>query len=255
MSGPSRESRLNAAFVMLADTLIADYDVVDLLHSLVTECTAIVDVRAGGLMLADGAGRLQLIASTSESANLVEVMQLAAGAGPCVECFHTGTVVSVPDIVATGEQWPAFRDAALQEGFLAVHAVPLRLRGDTIGTMNLFGSTTGVLSSRDASAAQALADVATIGILQERVASQAHVVTEQLQRALDSRVVIEQAKGAVSQANGTNMDESFALLRRYARDHNVTLRSLSEGIVDRAIDIRTIVESTAPHAERTARSA
>lgn len=242
MARASRESRLNAAFVTMADTLTADYDVVDLLHSLVTECSAIVGAQAGGLMLADSDGNLQLVASTSESADIVEVMQLAAGAGPCVSCFRSGTVVTVPDIAAAAAQWPAFQDAALHEGFLSVHAVPLRLRGQTIGTMNLFGNAVGSLSRRDASAAQALADVATIGILQERVASHAHLVAEQLQSALDSRVLIEQAKGAVSQANDTSMDESFSLLRRYARNHNLTLRLVSQSIVDRTLDIRALGE-------------
>lgn len=246
MGNASRESRLNAAFVMVADTLIADYDVVDLLHNLVTECVAIVDATAGGLMLADSASQLQLVASTSESANLVEVMQLAAGAGPCIRCFTTGTVVSIPDIAATGDQWPAFRDAAVHEGFLAVHSVPMRLRGDTLGTMNLFSITPGRLSQRDASAAQALADVATIGVLQERVASQALLVAEQLQRALDSRVLIEQAKGAISQATGASVDEAFSALRRYARSHNRTLRDVSQSIIDRSLDIGLITGQFAP---------
>lgn len=237
MGEKSRESRLNAAFVMVADALTADYDVVDLLHTLVNECTAIVDAQAGGLMLVDPHASLQVVASTSESADLVEVLQLAAGSGPCLDCFATGEQVSVPDIAASGERWPAFRDAALQQGFLSVHAIPMRLRGETIGTMNLFGTTVGDLSLRDAAAAQALADVATIGILQERVSAHASVVAEQLQRALDSRVLIEQAKGAIAQVNGTTMDESFAVLRRYARDHNLTLRAVAEAITNRSLPI------------------
>ncbi len=216
MRGASRESRLNTAFVMLADTLTADYDVVDLLHSLVTECTEIVGVRAGGLMLADVAGELQLVASTSESAKPRRAHAARRwGRGRAWNASAPGRWCRSPTSPPTARSGRRSRDAALHEGFLSVHAVPLRLRGETIGTMNLFGTETGKLTARDASAAQALADVATIGILQERVASQAHVVTEQLQRALDSRVVIEQAKGAVSQANGMNMDESFAMLRQY----------------------------------------
>lgn len=237
VSDETRERRLNAAFVTLADTLIADYDVVDILHSLVNECAAILNVRAGGLMLADAGGALQLVASTGEGASLVEVMQLSAGEGPCVRCFETGTGVSVPDIAASGQQWPTFRDAALGQGFLSVHSVPLRLRGDTIGTMNLFGGSTGALSARDVSAAQALADVATIGILQERLASHTHLVVEQLQKALDSRVLIEQAKGVISQATGTTMDVAFAILRQYARNRNLTLRAVSQGVAGRTIDV------------------
>jgi GAF domain-containing protein len=243
MANTSREGRLNAAFVMVADTLTDDYDVVELLHTLVSECTEIVDAQAGGLMLLDAEGDLQVVASTTESAELVEVLQLAAGVGPCLDCFATGQQVSVPDIAAT-ERWPAFRDEALRRGFRSAHAIPMRLRGDTIGTMNLFGESTGALTGRDAAAAQALADVATIGIIQQRISAHAQVVAEQLQRALDSRVLIEQAKGAIAQASGASMDESFAVLRRYARDHNLTLHSVSQAITNRSLPIASLVAST-----------
>jgi GAF domain-containing protein len=242
MGNASRESRLNAAFVMVADTLTDDYDVVELLHTLVSESAEIVDARAGGLMLLDADGNLQVVASTTESAELVEVLQLAAGVGPCLDCFATGEQVSVPDIAAT-DRWPAFREEALRRGFRSAHAIPMRLRGDTIGTMNLFGASVGILSRRNAAAAQALADVATIGILQQRISAHAHVVAEQLQRALDSRVLIEQAKGAIAQASGTTMDESFAVLRRYARDNNLTLHAVSEAVTNRSLPIESVTDS------------
>ncbi|MGO4679357.1 GAF and ANTAR domain-containing protein [Microbacterium sp. 2MCAF23] len=242
MTSTSRESRLNAAFVMVADTLTDDYDVVELLHTLVSECTAIVDAQAGGLMLLDAVGDLQVVASTTESAELVEVLQLAAGVGPCLDCFATGQQVSVPDVAAT-DRWPAFTQEALRRGFHSAHAIPMRLRGDTIGTMNLFGESVGALSDRDAAAAQALADVATIGILQQRISAHAQVVAEQLQRALDSRVLIEQAKGAIAQTNGTSMDESFAVLRRYAREHNLTLHALAEAITNRSLPVSALTGS------------
>ena len=244
MSIQSRETRLNAAFVAVADTLTADYDVVDLLHTLVSECAEILNIQAGGLMLADADGNLQLVASTSESADLVEVMQLAAGAGPCVDCFTTGTAVSVPDIAATGQKWPAFRQAALSQRFLSVHATPMRLRGTVIGTMNLFGTATGEVNRADAAVAQALADVATIGIIQERVAAHSQLVAEQLQRALDSRILIEQAKGALAQATTMTTDEAFNSLRRYARSHNLTLHAVAEGVTGRTIAIDAISEAS-----------
>jgi GAF domain-containing protein len=233
----SREARLNAAFVSLADTLTAQYDVLELLHTLVTECTEILDAQAGGLLLADSSGQLQVVASTSERAELVEVLQLAAGEGPCVECFTTGKAVSVPDIQADTQRWAVFRLAALEQGFLAVHATPLRLRGEIIGSMNLFLTSVGELKSQDAAVAQALADVATIGILQERIVAESHVVTEQLQRALDSRVLIEQAKGVLSQSTGLLMDEAFSVLRVHARENNLTLRGVAEGVVNRTLDL------------------
>jgi GAF domain-containing protein len=241
MDGISREARLNAAFVMVADTLTADYDVVDLLHTLVSECTQIVGATAGGLLLADPHGHLQLVVSTDESAELVELMQLAAGAGPCVDCFTSGSAVSVADIDRSGTHWPAFRAAALEHGFHSVHATPMRLRGEVIGTMNLFQASRVALSERDAAVVQALADVATIGVLQERIATDSHVVAEQLQRALDSRMQIEQAKGALSQALGLSMDEAFSALRSYARNRNLTLHNVALSITTRSLGPAALV--------------
>jgi GAF domain-containing protein len=237
MSTVTRETRLNAAFVKLADTLIDDYDIVDLLHTLVEECTAIFDVQAGGLMLADADGQLQLVASTSEKADLVEIMQLNAGQGPCVECFETGKPVAIADIEHSGAHWPDFRAEALKQGFRSIYATPLRLRGQTIGTLNLLSTSVGDLNARDALAAQALSDVATIGILQERLVKERGIVADQLQRALDSRVLIEQAKGVLSESASINVDEAFGAMRAYARSHNLRLHDVAEAIVGRSISI------------------
>jgi GAF domain-containing protein len=237
MNEQSREARLNRAFVTVADTLTDDYDVVELLQTLVEECTEILDAQAGGLMLVSSDGELQLVASTSESVELVEIMQLDAGAGPCLDCFATGEAISISDIAEAGDDWPAFRAAALAQGFLSVHATPLQLRGHVIGTMNLFGTSVGALTRRDAGVAQALADVATIGILHERLIRQSHVVAEQLQRALDTRILVEQAKGVLAQDGGLDVDEAFGVLRRYARDHDLVLRAVAEGVVNRRIDV------------------
>jgi GAF domain-containing protein len=237
MTDISREHTLSAAFVKLADTLIADYDIVDLLHTLLEECLRLLDTQAGGLMLADASGTLQLIASTSEQADFVEIMQLNAGSGPCVESFTTGASVTVSDIDKHGEKWPEFRAAALHMGYLSIHAVPMRLRGDILGTMNLFRTSVGELTAGDAAAAQALADVATIGILQERSIRETSLVNEQLQRALDSRILIEQAKGVISELRSLDMNEAFSVLRSYSRSHNLSLRAVASDVVDRTLDI------------------
>jgi GAF domain-containing protein len=241
MNEGTREARLNRAFVKVADSLTANYDVVDLLHTLVTECTAIVGATAGGLMLADPAGRLQLVASTDESAELVELMQLAAGAGPCLDCFATATAVSVLDIDTGARAWPDFRAAALDQGFRSVHATPMKLRGEVIGTMNLFQASAGAMTERNAAVVQALADVATIGVLQQRIATESHIVAEQLQRALDSRVLIEQGKGALSQALGLSMDQAFAALRIYSRNNNLPLNEVAAGVTSRTISAQQII--------------
>ncbi|RFA06832.1 transcriptional regulator [Subtercola boreus] len=239
MDGTSREARISAAFISVADTLTTEYDMVDLLHTLVSECVGILGMEAGGLMLVDGNGDLQLMTSTSEAADLVEVMQLAAAAGPCIDCFRTGVAVSVREI-SESQQWPKFRTAAMEQGFHSVLATPMKLRGKILGTMNLFGITAGEVTPRDAAVAQALADVATIGILQERVIQEGHLMEGQLHRALDSRILIEQAKGVIANELSLSMDDAFNLLRKYARDRNLTIRSVSEQVSTRAISVRQV---------------
>ena len=241
MDASSRETRITTAFVAVADTLTTDFDVIDLLHTLVEQCTTILDTDAGGLMLVDGAGQLELMTSTSEAADFVEVMQLNGDSGPCIDCFTGGIAVSVPDIEKGGAKWPGFQRAALEKGFLSAHAVPLKLRGQVIGTMNLFAHQTGALSVRDAAVAQALADVATIGILQERVIRESNILAEQLHRALDSRVLVEQAKGIICHSLSVSMDEAFAVLRAYARDNNLTIRGVAESISNLSVSVESIV--------------
>jgi GAF domain-containing protein len=252
MDGTSRETRINTAFVTVADTLTTDFDVVDLLHTLVEECTQILGIDTGGLMLADPEGNLQLMTSTSESADLVEVMQLAASAGPCIDCFTSGNAVSVPNIEESGGRWPGFREAALEQGFHSAHATPMKLRGQIIGTMNLFSTSPGEVSPRDAAVAQALADVATIGILQERLIREGHVIAEQLHVALDSRIIIEQAKGIIAHSLSVDMPEAFSVLRNYARGNNFTIRSVAEKISDRTLTAQGMIAATQrPAAQRT----
>jgi transcriptional regulator with GAF, ATPase, and Fis domain len=236
MNEVSREQAVLEAFATLADTLVAGYDVVDLLQTLVDTCADALDVTAVGLLLVDpDAGALEVVASTSEESRIVETMQLGAEAGPCIECFETSKVVVVPDIARVPSRWSAFRDSAIELGFAAVAAVPLHLRTDTIGALNLFSDRVGELNRRDLRAAQALADVATIGILHERTVRAGDVLHEQLQGALSSRVVIEQAKGVLAQTHGVGMDEAFAMLRSYARERQRSLAEVSRALVERSL--------------------
>ncbi|POH66387.1 transcriptional regulator [Cryobacterium zongtaii] len=237
----TREERINDAFVRVAGSLVADYDIVDLLSTLVYTCTQLLDVQAGGILLADGTGMLELVASTSEEAEIVEVMIVAAGAGPCIDCYQTGSVVSVPDIEADPRDWPRFRRSALDQGFRAAHATPLRLHGEVIGAMNLLSTEAGALSDRDAQLAQALADVATVGILHERSFRQPEVVAAQLHLALDTRILVEQAKGVLAEVRSCTMSEAFDALRDYARTHEVTLRAAAAGVVNRSISAEALV--------------
>ncbi|SEI14053.1 MULTISPECIES: GAF and ANTAR domain-containing protein [unclassified Leifsonia] len=233
----TREQQLLRAFAALADTLVAGYDVVDLLQTLVDTCTGLLGASESGVLLADGNGELDLIVSTSEASRLVELMQLAADAGPCIDSFNTGEVISVPDIGRAPEKWSLFREKALEEGFRAVDAIPLRLREDTIGTLNLLRTQTGQLDEDDMVAAQAFADVATIGILHERTIAHSNEVREQLQRALNSRIVIEQAKGVIAYMRGVPIDAAFTLIRDYARSHQLGISHVAAAIVGRELEL------------------
>lgn len=224
-------------FVSLADTLVDGYDVVDLLHTLVDTCSALVEASAGGILLVNERRQLEVVASTNERSRLVELMQLRVGGGPCLECYVTGRSVSVRDLTADDSRWPVFRSQALEQQFKAVHAVPLRLRAETIGSLNLFWDKPGALDERDSDVVQALAHVATIGILQERAMRESTIAREQLQRALNSRVVIEQAKGVVAQTHDVSMEAAFSLIRDYARSNQMPLAVVSEGIVNRTMTL------------------
>jgi GAF domain-containing protein len=237
MAGVSRERELAEAFVSLADTLVADYDVVELLQRLVDTSARLLGANAAGLLLADEMGQLAVVASTSERTRLVELMQLDSGLGPCVEAFTSGTVIEIDDIGATADRWPAFHEGAQEQGFASVLAVPLRLRDDVIGTLNLFRAATGPMDRADVSIARGLADVATIGILHERAVREGHIARAQLQHALNSRVVIEQAKGVIAQLHSVDMDAAFTTLREYSRNNNVALRDVADLVVRRSLSL------------------
>lgn len=244
MAGLSRDARLSAAFVKVADTLVDDYDVVDLLDTLVQECTVLVDSDAGGLLITDTDGWLQLIASTNEEVEFVEINQLNAGEGPCVEAFETGKGVTIPDI-SEEDRWPAFCAAAIKQGFRSMHAFPMRLRGQMIGAMGLFSVTTGQLTESDVAVAQSLADVATIGILHERSLRDTTMVADQLQRALDNRIIIEQAKGVIAAQTGADMHTAFTILRDYARSNRLKLSIVAEQVTERTLTLPANTSVTA----------
>jgi len=229
------QQRLLETFVKLADTLIDDYDVVDLLQVLVDTCRDVLDTTAAGILLADSRGELEVVASTSEASRLVEIMQLSAEQGPCIESYRSGRSVSVPDIEVSKDEWWQFRGSALAQGFRSMDALPLRLRDTTIGTLNLLRSEPGAAPEDTIRAAQAFADVATIGILHERTLRESAILSEQLRAALNSRIVIEQAKGVISHTRGVSIDDAFALMRQYARSHSVGLSIVAARIVDRSL--------------------
>ncbi len=229
----SVDERLAQTFVELADTLVVGFDLMEFLHTLTERCVELLDVDAAGLLLADGRGALRLVAASTEQARVAELFQIQNDEGPCVDCFRSGQPVIITDI-STGEmakRWPRFAPAALQMGFAGVHAIPMRLRDQVIGTLNLFRSAPDGLDQAVARAAKALVDVATIGILQERAVRQQELVAEQLQAALHSRVMIEQAKGILAERHRVTPDQAFLMLRRYARNHNRPLTALAGDVI------------------------
>jgi GAF domain-containing protein len=227
-----REAMLARTLVELADTLVADFDVVELLTRLADRCVEVLEVEAAGLMLAGPDGELKVMASSSEAMRVLELFELQAAEGPCLDCYRSGKAVMQADLATPTSRWPRFAAETLAAGFRSVQALPLRLRGTVIGALNLFHVEAGEMSTADIEGAQALADVATIAILQNRASVGAQVLNEQLQHALNSRVVIEQAKGMVAERSGLNIELAFNALRAYARNHNLRLVDVAESVID-----------------------
>jgi len=223
-------ARLATVFVEVADTLVDEFDLIEFLQLLTHRVAGLFDTAAVGLMLADHRDRLQFMAASDETARFLELVQLQHDEGPCLDAFRTARPVTNVDLAAAGGRWPRFAAQAAQAGFQSVHAFPLRLRAQVIGAMSVFGSATE-LDDADTRIVQSLADVAAIGLLQERAIRRGEILTEQLLGALNSRIVIEQAKGVVAQARGVSPDEAFTLIRDHARSHNRRLGEVAHTIV------------------------
>jgi GAF domain-containing protein len=224
--------RIATIFVEVADTLVDEFDLIDFLHLLTDRAASLVDAAAVGIVLADPRGTLEFMAGSNENVKMLELFQLQNHEGPCLEAFQTANAVINVDLGAAAGRWPKFAPRATALGFHAVHAFPLRLRQQVIGAMNVFGATKGGdFGDTDVTIMQALADVASIALIQERAIRRGELLTEQLQGALNSRVIIEQAKGAVAQARGVSVDDAFASIRSYARSNNQRLTAVAHAIV------------------------
>jgi transcriptional regulator with GAF, ATPase, and Fis domain len=224
--------QLTDVFVEMADTLVADFDLIDFLHLLTERCVQLLDVSATGLLLTDQRGALRVTAASTEQTRLLELFQLQVDEGPCLDCFRTGGAVSVDDLSAAADRWPQFAPAAVDTGFAAVAALPMRLREEVIGALNLFDTQPASITANKRRLGQALADIATIGILQERAIRGRDTLTRQLETALHSRIVIEQAKGVIAERHKVDPGQAFALLRQASRANNRRLAELAQAIVD-----------------------
>lgn len=238
----TREHNIIQAFVELSNVLVDGYDIVDLLTEWTANCARLLDVAAAGLLLADPRGVLHLVAASSEQTHHLELFQLQRRQGPCLDCYQSGTAVVVPDLAAESRRWPEFARVAESVGFASVHAVPMRLRDTVLGTLGLFGNAPGPLDDNDLELAQALIHVASVAIVNEKSAADREVVNAQLQDALASRIVLEQAKGVLANVGDLAMEDAFAVLRRYARDHGRKLTAVAEQVVTRDLPGQRLID-------------
>ncbi len=243
----TRRDLLSRTFVELADTLVENYDQIEFLHRLAERCVSLLGVTEAGVVLVGPEGQLRPLASSSERMHLIELIEVQREDGPCLDCWRTGEPVREDELAKSRERWPRFAPAALEAGFLSAYAVPMRLRNERIGALNLFSNQTYGLIEPDEAVAQAMADVATIGILHERFIRQREEVSEQLRAAFNARIALEQAKGIIAEASGTDVDEAFALMRRYTRRHRLLLSDVARQVISRDLaveDMRTTSGST-----------
>ena len=237
-----RERTLTEAFVFVANSLADGLDPVDLLSGLTADCAQLLDIESAGLLLADAQGILHVVAASSERTRTLELFQLQRDQGPCLDCFRSGAPVAVTDLHAEADRWPEFVTAATAAGFASVHALPMRLRDNVLGTLGLFGVSVGPLADADLNLGQALAHVASIALVVDKAATDMEAINQQLQVALESRIVLEQAKGLLAQLGDLDMDQAFAVLRGYARDHNERLSEVAQAVVSRAMPAQHLID-------------
>lgn len=244
MTSKARDQRLATTFVSLADTLVADFDVLDFLGMLTERAAELLDVDAAGVILSDQRGGWRPTAGSSEQAELIDVFAAQTRQGPCLDCVDTGVPVSSADLAAESERWPQFAPAAVSAGFHAAYAVPMKLRDNVIGALTLLGTAPGTIDEASVALGQALADVATIGILQQRAIRHDEIVSEQLQATLHHRTVVEQAKGVLAEAGGLDMHQAYLALRSYAHAHRRRLSDVAHDIATADLDAEQVFTAT-----------
>jgi GAF domain-containing protein len=243
--GADRIALTATTFVEIVDTLVGDFDVIDVLTSLTSRCVELLDVAAAGILLADENGFLRVIGSSTEEIQLLELFQLQRDEGPCLDCYRTGVVVAYSRL-DTETPWPEFAAESVRAGFPSVCAVPLRLKDVVLGCLNLFMRDPTPLGVLDIALARALADVASIAMVQDQATRQAAIREGQLQYALNSRIAIEQAKGMLAEHGGVDMDQAIARLRGFARNHNRRLTEVAEALVGGAISVSQVAGRRVP---------
>ncbi len=238
----TREERIVETFVELADTMVDHFDLIEFLHRLVERSLELMDCAEVGLLLANAAGNLQVMASSSERSEALELLQSRNEEGPCFDCYRASVPVFSEDLLADSARWPLFAPAAVEEGINSVHAIPMRVHSHTIGALNLFRAGTGRLAERDVPLGQGIADFAAVALIQERTMRESRGVVQQLQSALNSRVLIEQAKGVLAERGNVSVDVAFASIRTFARTHNSRLSEVARDVIDGRLDAVALAE-------------
>jgi hypothetical protein len=233
--------RVIATFASLAETLVNEFELADLHGRVVSEAVRLMPVGAASILL-NRNGALELAAASDATVRRLAELELADGAGPCVDAAGDPNPGSVTDVAALASTWPAYGSAFLEAGYRAVHARPLREREKPMGSLNLFSGSRSPLSDCDLQMGQALADIAALAVIRHRQADSAALI-EQLQTALSSRIVVEQAKGVIGEHAGVDMATAFTALRSYARAHQVKLSAIARAVIDHEIDPRDVLES------------
>jgi GAF domain-containing protein len=241
----TRQALTATAFVELVDTLVSDFDVIDLLTGLTGRCVELLGAAAAGVLLADVDGTLRVIGASTEQIHLLELLQIQNQQGPCLDSFVTGAVVINADI-SRGSPWPTFAAASTEAGFPSVCAIPLLVKDVILGCLNLFMSEPVELSDADFALAKALADVASIAIVQDQATRASATRETHLQHALQSRIAIEQAKGMIAESSGLDMDGAFNRLRKFARDNNRGLTGVAEAIASGSLSVDSLEPPITP---------
>lgn len=247
-----RQALTAITFVEIVDTLVGDFDVIDVMTALTSRVVELLDVSAAGILLADTDGYLRVIGASNEQVNLLELFQIQNDQGPCLDSYTTGTVVANARL-DLDSPWPQFAAASVRAGLPSVCAVPLRLHERSLGCLNMFRSEPSPLTDSEISLAQALADVASIAIVQDLATRRASVREGELQHALDSRVIIEQAKGMIAATAAVDMNEAFRRLRLFARGNNRGLTDVAKDLVEAKLHPAALIARRPPPPTRPAR--
>ena len=233
--GPDRFDHLGRALGAVLDPSL---DVLDAMDRVIDACVRFTSATEAGVVLADADGSLNVIASSSERTSDAEEAQLGTDEGPCLDCYRSGTTIDVPDVSTHEAEWPTFARTMRERGLVGTFAEPIRLRAATIGSLCVFADHGRGHDDRDVVLLQLLADAASAALARQRGTGPLRTLDEQVEDAIEARVTVEQAKGALAHRRGVRIDEAFQLIRRAGQGAGRGIREVAEDIVRRGADLR-----------------